>query len=120
MILGPFGPYGHGSVIPAVEAITRHLDVVIRKLQREGIRSLVPKEEAVAEFRRHRELFLKRTVWNAPCRSWFKIGGPDGPIMMWPGTRLHFFDVLLNPRWEVSPPRPGRSGLKVGGEAKDC
>lgn len=102
VILGPFGPYGHGSVIPAVEAITRHIELVLRKFQREGIKSLDPKQEAVEDFKKHRQLFLKRTVWDAPCRAWFKLGKDHDNIMMWPGTRLHFFDILLNPRWEVS------------------
>ncbi|KAI0136174.1 hypothetical protein BJ170DRAFT_585 [Xylariales sp. AK1849] len=100
MILGPFGPYGHGSVIPAVEVITKHIALVLRKLQTENIKSLMPKKTAVADFKRHREIFLKRTVWDGPCRSWFKLGPKGEAIMMWPGTRLHFFDVLLNPRWE--------------------
>jgi hypothetical protein len=101
VILGPFGPYGHGSVIPAVEAITRYIEIVLRKFQIENIKSLVPKKEAVVDFRHHRELYLKRTVWDAHCRSWFKLGANGDAIMMWPGTRLHFFDVLLHPRWEV-------------------
>ncbi|KAI9745058.1 MAG: hypothetical protein M1818_001336 [Claussenomyces sp. TS43310] len=100
MILGPFGPYGHGSVISSVEVITRHVEQIIKKMQLEDIKSFVPKQEAVDDFKRHRELYLKRTVWDSPCRSWFKGGTVDGPIMMWPGSRLHFFKVLENPRWE--------------------
>jgi hypothetical protein len=29
-------------------------------------------------------------------------GSVDGTIMMWPGSRLHFFEAIANPRWEVS------------------
>lgn len=100
-MLGPFGPYGHGSVIPAIEVTTRYIEKVVKKIQTEGIKSLTPKKEAVEDFKKHRELFLKRTVWDSPCRSWFKGGKIDGPIMMWPGNRLHFFKVLESPRWEV-------------------
>lgn len=101
-MLGPFGPYGHGSVLPAIEVTTRYIEMVINKMQEEGIKSLYPKVNAVQDFKRHRELFLSRTVWDSPCRSWFKGGKIDGPIMMWPGNRLHFFKVLESPRWEVS------------------
>ncbi|KAI1474598.1 putative dimethylaniline monooxygenase [Daldinia eschscholtzii] len=100
MVVGPFGPYGHGSIIPAMEALTRHVALVLEKFQTQNIKSLMPKKEAVAEFRQHQELYMKRTIWNAPCRSWFKLGPQGEHIMMWPGSRLHSFDILLNPRWE--------------------
>ncbi|KAI6086397.1 putative dimethylaniline monooxygenase [Hypoxylon rubiginosum] len=100
MVVGPFGPYGHGSIIPAIEAITRHVALVLEKVQTQNIKSLVPKKEAVLEFKQHRELYLKRTIWDAPCSSWFKLGPHGENIMMWPGSRLHCFDILLNPRWE--------------------
>lgn len=101
VVVGPFGPYGHGSIIPAIEAITRHVALVLEKVQTQNIKSLVPKKEAVLEFKQHRELYLKRTIWDAPCSSWFKLGPHGENIMMWPGSRLHCFDILLNPRWEV-------------------
>ncbi|KAF2498481.1 FAD/NAD(P)-binding domain-containing protein [Lophium mytilinum] len=100
MMLGPFGPYGHGSVISSVEVITRHIEKIITKMQLEDVKSFAPRQAAVDDFKQHRELYLKRTAWDSPCRSWFKGGKADGPIMMWPGSRLHFFDALENPRWE--------------------
>jgi hypothetical protein len=104
VINGPFGPYGHGSILPVIEIITRHVEKLVTKFQQEDIKSFMPRQEAVDEFRRHRELFLKRTAWSSPCRSWFKGGKTDGPILMWPGSRLHFFRALQNPRFEVIPP----------------
>lgn len=100
-INGPFGPYGHGSVLPIIEMQTRYLESLITKLQTQDVKSFVPKQAAVDDFKRHRELFLKRTAWNSPCRSWFKGGTVDGPIMMWPGSRLHFFEALQSVRFEV-------------------
>jgi hypothetical protein len=102
VINGPFGPYAHGSILPTIELITRYVEKFIVKLQTENIKGFSPKQEAVDDFRRHRELFLQRTAWSSPCRSWFKGGTVDGPIMMWPGSRLHFFEAIANPRWEVS------------------
>ena len=102
MINGPFGPYGHGSILPTIEIITRYIEKFIIKLQTENVNSFIPTREAVDEFKRHRELFLKRTAWSSPCRSWFKGGTADGPIMMWPGSRLHFFEAMARPRWEVN------------------
>jgi hypothetical protein len=101
VIVGPFGPYGHGSIIPAMEAITRNVALVLEKFQKQNIKSVVPKKEAVAAFKQHRELYLQRTIWNAPCSAWFKLGPNGENIMMWPGSRLHTMEVLLNTRWEV-------------------
>ncbi|KAL5338350.1 hypothetical protein BJX70DRAFT_202212 [Aspergillus crustosus] len=100
MINGPFGPYGHGSILPIIEIITRYIEKFLLKLSLQNIKSFQPSQAAVTEFRRHRELFLLRTAWSSPCRSWFKGGTVDGPVMMWPGSRLHFFDVLKEPRFE--------------------
>jgi hypothetical protein len=101
VINGPFGPYGHGSILPVIEIISRYVEKFITKLQTENVKSFHPKQAAVDDFQRHRELFLLRTAWSSPCRSWFKGGTADGPIMMWPGSRLHFFEALDKPRWEV-------------------
>ncbi len=101
VINGPFGPYGHGSILPVIEIISRYVEKFIHKLQRQNIKSFFPKKEAVDDFKRHRELFLLRTAWSSPCRSWFKGGTVDGPIMMWPGSRIHFFEALSDPRFEV-------------------
>jgi hypothetical protein len=101
VMLGPFAPYGHGSVIPAIEVIARNIAMFLHKFQTQNIKTVVPKKEAVAEFRQHHHLFMKRTVWNAPCTSWFKLGADGDTVLMWPGSRLHCFEVLLNPRWEV-------------------
>lgn len=103
VINGPFGPYGHGSILPVIEIISRYVEKFITKLQVQNVKSFWPKQEAVDDFKRHRELFLKRTAWSPPCRSWFKAGTVNGPILMWPGSRLHFFEAISDPRFEVSP-----------------
>ncbi|KAI1149131.1 hypothetical protein F4825DRAFT_469424 [Nemania diffusa] len=100
MMLGPFAPYGHGSVLPAMEVIARNIAMTLEKFQTQNIKSLVPKKEAVADFREHRNLYMKKTVWDDPCSAWFKLGPQGETVLMWPGSRLHCFDVLLHPRWE--------------------
>ncbi|KAL4937784.1 hypothetical protein BDV06DRAFT_232348 [Aspergillus oleicola] len=100
MINGPFGPYGHGSILPIIEVISRYIEKFLLKLSRENIKSFQPSQSATDEFKRHRELFLLRTAWSSPCRSWFKGGTTDGRILMWPGSRLHFFEALGEVRFE--------------------
>lgn len=97
---GPYGPLGHGSFMPLIEQWTAYMFKVIEKVQVEGIKSLAPKWEPSIAFRRHADLFLKRTAWTSPCRSWFKQGRVDGQAAVWPGSRLHFLQILEQPRYE--------------------
>ncbi|CAH0042269.1 unnamed protein product [Clonostachys rhizophaga] len=97
---GPFGPYGHGSFLPITETVSRYVMQVLKKMSEEEITSFAPKEEAVADFAQHRRKFLPRTAWTSPCRSWFKQGTVDGEPMMWPGSRIQFFETIASPRWE--------------------
>ncbi|KAF7555614.1 hypothetical protein G7046_g6521 [Stylonectria norvegica] len=97
---GPFGPYGHGSFLPITETVCRYVMQMLAKMSEEEIASFAPKEQAVADFAEHRRKFLPRTAWTSPCRSWFKGGTIDGEPMMWPGSRIQFFETVKTPRWE--------------------
>ncbi|KAI9726035.1 MAG: hypothetical protein M1828_002043 [Chrysothrix sp. TS-e1954] len=97
---GPFGPLAHGSFMPLIEQWTRYIFSAIEKMQIENIRSVTPQERAAQEFRQHADLFLQRTAWTSPCRSWFKQGKEDGQVTIWPGSRLHFLHMMESPRWE--------------------
>lgn len=97
---GPYGPLGHGSFMPLIEAWTRYIFAAITKCQLEDIKSLTPKLAPATQFRQHADLFLKRTAWTSPCRSWFKQGRTDGQAAIWPGSRLHFLKMLESPRYE--------------------
>jgi hypothetical protein len=69
-------------------------------MQKENIKSLTPRRDASEAFAEHADLFVKRTAWSGPCRSWFKQGRIDGPLTMFPGTRLVYIDLLSTPRYE--------------------
>ncbi|KIW15131.1 hypothetical protein PV08_07918 [Exophiala spinifera] len=98
--IGPYGPLGHGSFLPVLELVYHYFIQVIRKFQRENFKSLQPRKEVVDKFVEHADLFMKRTAWTGPCRSWFKQDKVDGTAAIFPGTRLVFFDVLSSPRFE--------------------
>ncbi|KAH6884928.1 steroid monooxygenase [Thelonectria olida] len=97
---GPYGPYGHGSFLPITETVSRYVMQMLKKMSEEEISSFAPKEEAVKDFAIHRGKFLPRTAWTSPCRSWFKQGTVDREPMMWPGSRIQFFETIATPRWE--------------------
>ncbi|KAL6711639.1 hypothetical protein ACN47E_004573 [Coniothyrium glycines] len=97
---GPYGPLGHGSFMPLIEQWTRYMFHAITKVQVESIKSLTPKLKPSQHFRQHADLFLQRTAWTSPCRSWFKQGKVDGQAAIWPGSRLHFLKMMEIPRYE--------------------
>lgn len=97
---GPYGPLGHGSFLPLIEVWTKYMFQVITKVQIEGIKSLTPKMRPAQQFRQHADLYLQRTAWTSPCRSWFKQGKTDGQAAIWPGSRLHFLKMMESPRYE--------------------
>jgi hypothetical protein len=73
----------------------------IDKLQTEGIKSLEITQEATRDYFEHVQTFLERTVWVGGCRSWYKRGTVDGPVVaIYGGTSFHYIEALRHPRWE--------------------
>lgn len=102
MFFGPNYPVGHGSALPIIEHTTKYMINMMKKMQTQNIQSVHPSPAAIREFSVHKDEFMKRTAWAAPCRSWFKQGGlAEGPIVaLHPGSRLHWFHLLRDIRYE--------------------
>ncbi|TVY43886.1 putative sterigmatocystin biosynthesis monooxygenase [Lachnellula subtilissima] len=101
LFMGPNSPVGHGSAMPIIEHTSKYILKFLYKAQTENIKSFVPKIRAIKDFTAHSDEFLKRTAWSTHCRSWFKNGTVDGPITaLHPGSRIHWFQMMTNPRWE--------------------
>ncbi|KAF7527649.1 hypothetical protein PCG10_002613 [Penicillium crustosum] len=99
-ICGPYGPFGHGSYIAMSELLVRNITVVASKMQKQNIKSLTPRRDVCEKFAEHADLYVQRTAWSGPCSSWFKNGQKDGRLTMWPGSRLVYFEVMNEPRFE--------------------
>ena len=99
--LGPNSPVGHGSILPILEQSAKYILRMIHKCQTEGIKSVTPKQEAVDDFVEHIDVFMERTAWSSRCRSWFKNGTVDGPVVaLHPGSRIHWLHMIEQPRFE--------------------
>ncbi|OAL17347.1 hypothetical protein AYO22_11714 [Fonsecaea multimorphosa] len=99
--LGPNCPIGHGSVVPIAEHAAKYMINMLQKMQTQNTKTFVPKADAVRDFNEHISAFMERTVWSAKCRSWYKNGMTDGPVVgLHPGSRIHWFHVLDDPRYE--------------------
>lgn len=97
---GPYGSLGHGSALPILEQMVRLVCQIVQKMQTDNIKSLAPRADVCEDFAQHAQLYLKRTAWSGNCSSWFKQGRVDGPLTMFPGSRLLYFDMLSKPRLE--------------------
>ena len=97
---GPYGPLAHGSFFPLIAKWSDLIIKIITKMQLERIKSLRPKRAVAEQFTEHADLYLQRTAWTSPCSSWFKNGKKDGQPTIYPGSRLHFMQLLENPRYE--------------------
>jgi len=100
MYSGPFTPVAQGSILPLLTLFTKYFLEVVRKMQKQHIRRIVPKQSAVDDFMDHAQTYLKRTTWSGPCTSWFKQGRRDGEVVMWPGSRIAFFMLMEEVNWE--------------------
>jgi hypothetical protein len=101
MYLGPGSPLGHGSVVTSLERVTEYISRFVTKLQTENYASVCPKPHVPRAYQRHAIAWLQKTAWNSSCASTYKNGTADGPLIsLHPGSRLHFFELLRNPRWE--------------------
>ncbi|OGM48707.1 dimethylaniline monooxygenase [Aspergillus bombycis] len=94
---GPYTPVAQGSVLPILSLLTNHFLEIIKTMRTQHIRRLSPKASAVEDFLEHARTYLPRTVWADPCTSWFKLGTKTGNLVMWPGSRLAFFEALRHP-----------------------
>lgn len=100
IFIGAYGPLGHGSVVPMVEAYTDYFIQVLEKAQVEDIKSIRVNRQVAEAFTRHADSYLKGTAWSGPCSSWFKNGVVANKPLCWPGSRVHYLTMLQTPRWE--------------------
>jgi len=98
MIGGPNSPVGNGPVLAALEAQADYALKLIDRWQTENIHSFMPKLEAVQDFSEHRDKFMKGTVWDQDCGSWYKKNGKV--IVTWTGSTIHYLEAMAQPRFD--------------------
>ncbi|KAL1901103.1 hypothetical protein Sste5346_002170 [Sporothrix stenoceras] len=98
--LGPRGPWGNGPLIPAIESCCDYFRQAIIKIQEDQIKSLEVKLTPTAQFNDHVDEWMKRSVWKAGCRSWYKMGTVDGKAWLWCGGTLSYLKTIKQPRYE--------------------
>ncbi|RFU26931.1 hypothetical protein B7463_g9411, partial [Scytalidium lignicola] len=98
---GPNSPIANGSLISGLETEINYAYKCLTKMQRENIASMELTEDAMKEFLIHRDALMNEMVWSSFCRSWYKNGTVDGPVIGPSiGSTWHFNEMLENPRYE--------------------
>ena len=70
VVCGPNFPIANGTLVPCLEASLRYAFKAVEKIQRDGIRAMFPKQEAVDEYQIHKDSLMKDMVWSSSCHSW--------------------------------------------------
>ncbi|KAJ5772464.1 hypothetical protein N7520_002993 [Penicillium odoratum] len=99
--IGPNSPISNGSLVLGIQATALYVYKWLEKLQTEMISSFEVRNDVNEEYNQHMQQYLERTVWTRGCRSWYKRGTVDGPVVaIYGGTSFHFMEAIKNPRWE--------------------
>ncbi|KAJ5643533.1 uncharacterized protein N7484_006040 [Penicillium longicatenatum] len=98
------GPYatGHSGTVPnSIENQITYVVKLLRKVRSQGIKSIVPSQEATDDFVEYCDNFYPRTVWSANCSSWYNGGQPGARIHgLFPSSASAVNYIRRDPRWE--------------------
>ncbi|KAI1491258.1 hypothetical protein F5X96DRAFT_484518 [Biscogniauxia mediterranea] len=98
---GPNASGRSGSIPHSVESQVTFFSKILRKVGREGIKSITPSQRATDDFVEYSDAFFKTTVLSENCSSWYNGATPGGRIHgLWPGSGAHVGIVQREPRWE--------------------
>jgi hypothetical protein len=123
VVIGPNSPIGNGPVLCGIGRFftvntsnnLMHIDMltcsteaqldymlkIANRWQTENIHSFSPKMEAVEDFIAHKDQFMKNTVWEQDCRSWYKNNSISGKVSaLWPGSTLHYMEAISEVRYD--------------------
>jgi hypothetical protein len=117
MFVGPTWPVENGSVTGPLLKVAEYAVQIIKKMQRDHIKSWVPRQDITDRFNEHAQEWIKHTVWKSECRSWYKnnetgrVNGKSPPFdthpqpltilpAVWPGSSNQYSEVIATPRYE--------------------
>lgn len=99
MLLGPNTGQGHTSAILFIEAQVNYTLRCIQELGTQGKRYLVVKPAAMDRYNQELQKILRKSVWAADCRSWYKT--ESGKIIgIYPGFSFQYMRELERPRFD--------------------
>ncbi|KAF2421137.1 FAD/NAD(P)-binding domain-containing protein [Tothia fuscella] len=100
IFIGPTWPVENGAVTGPLQQVADYAIKIIKKMQKENVKSWAPKQDVTDQFNEHAQEWIKHTVWKDDCRSWYKNNETGRVNAVWPGSSLHYMDVIEDPRYE--------------------
>jgi hypothetical protein len=100
MYIGPTFPVENGSVTGPLLSVGQYTIQIIKKMQRDHIKSWVPRQDITDRFNDHAQELIKHTVWKDDCRSWYKNNDTGRVNAVWPGSSNQYAEVIATPRYE--------------------
>lgn len=100
IFIGPTWPVENGSVTGPLLGVGDYAIQVIKKMQRDHIKSWAPKQDITDRFNEHAQEWIKHTVWKGECRSWYKDNNTNRVNAVWPGSSNHYLEIIKSPRYE--------------------
>ncbi|KAK3718844.1 hypothetical protein LTR37_004760 [Vermiconidia calcicola] len=100
LFIGPTWPVENGSVMGPLHSVSDYAIQILKKMQNENIRSWTPRQDITDDFNSHVQEWIKHTVWKHDCRSWYKNNETGRVNAVWPGSSMHYQQVIEKPRYE--------------------
>ncbi|KAF2472585.1 FAD/NAD(P)-binding domain-containing protein [Lindgomyces ingoldianus] len=100
MFIGPTWPVENGSVTGPLLSVSEYAIQLIKKMQRDHIKSWVPRQDITDSFNEHAQEWIKHTVWKDSCRSWYRNNDTGRVNAVWPGSSLQYIELIETPRYE--------------------
>ncbi|EKM83931.1 hypothetical protein AGABI1DRAFT_117401 [Agaricus bisporus var. burnettii JB137-S8] len=96
-VFGPNSSVAAGSLLLVIERQAEYIVQAVLKIQRERLKSMEVKVEAIDDFYQYSE-----TSFSEKCRAWYKVNKAESGriVALWPGSPLHAVKALQYPRWE--------------------
>jgi hypothetical protein len=102
LFVGGPGSSGRSGTVPHnVENQVVFYARILRKVGREGIRTIQPSQKATKNFTEWSDAFFATTVLSENCSSWYNSGKPGTRIHgLFPGSAALLTQIQRDPRWE--------------------
>ncbi|CAK7232680.1 hypothetical protein SCUCBS95973_009184 [Sporothrix curviconia] len=99
VFLGPNTPISNGSVMGTLEATADYFVRIMQKMVAQDVAYFNVRADVQADFDSQTQATMQNMVWTGSCNSWFK--NKQGKVIaLWPGSSLHYREVLEANRWE--------------------
>lgn len=93
MLMSATRPVENGSFTGPLGSVCDYSIKLIKKMQRDHIKSWVPKQDITDRFNEHAQEWYKHTVWKDSCRAWYK-NNETGRVN---GMFLYLIEILYLP-----------------------